>query len=611
MHTITLPQLGKGFAAATVMRWLTKPGDPVSTGDVMVELDAEFAIIQVQANQAGTIGEILAETRKTINVGDPLATLAPAGEKPMANTPPANTTNTENTTAGGNVTPIVMPKAGNSMEEGTIVAWKVAEGDQINVGDIIFEVETDKAVVEVEATDAGRLARIVATDGDCVEILMPVAYLADNDADVDAAIGAAPAAAAEAPAAPAPAAAAEGPKGDVTPIVMPKAGNSMEEGTIVAWKVAEGNQISVGDIIYEVETDKAVVEVEATDAGRLARIVAQDGDCVEILMPVAYLADDDADVDAYIAASGQTAGASETATATEAAPAAKTAPPAAAVKSDTGRVMASPAARKLAADRGVDLASIATGSGPRGRIVTTDIPAAGAARTPAKPAVITTGEVKRSKMSPMRKAIARNLLASKQNVPHFYIETTIDADAMMKFYKEEKAKYRLSVNDVVVKACGKIISMYPEFRSQVDGTDYVEYPTANIGIAVALDEGLVVPVLVGVEQMSLEQAATETRRIAENARGGKIEGMGQGVFTISNLGMLGVERFSAIINTPEAAILAVGAIREEVIVSGGMMRPGRKMTMTLSCDHRVIDGMVAAKFLSQLKDALEDPKSLA
>jgi len=374
-------------------------------------------------------------------------------------------------------------------------------------------------------------------------------------------------------------------------------------------------------VIFEIETDKATLEVEAVDAGRLARITVPEGGCVKVLEPVGYLADNDADVDTFIASSAPSESApTETAQpAVQEAVQTSSAPAAAATVSESGRVKASPAARKVASERGVDLGSLPAGSGPNGRILSTDVPAAGAA--PAKrpetaaaamPAPVVEGDVVRKRMSGMRKAIARNLLASKQNIPHFYIKTSIVADQLYAFYQLEKAKYPCSLNDVVVMACAKAIQEFPAFRSKMDKDkeEILEFPNSNIGIAVGMDDGLVVPVLVGAEQMSLKQLGAETRRIATAARNGKIEGMGKGVFTITNLGMFGVTEFSAIINPPEAAILAVGAVREEVIVSGGTMRPGRTMNMTLSADHRIIDGMLAAKFMARLKEILEYPQQL-
>jgi pyruvate dehydrogenase E2 component (dihydrolipoamide acetyltransferase) len=211
----------------------------------------------------------------------------------------------------------------------------------------------------------------------------------------------------------------------------------------------------------------------------------------------------------------------------------------------------------------------------------------------------------------MRKAIARSMLAAKQGIPHFYMKLTIDAGPLHGFYRVEKQKYSCTINDIITLACARVIREFPAFRSRFEQDEIVEFPAASIGVAVGMDEGLVVPVLVGAEQMSLMQVALETQRIIEAARQGKVTAMGQGVFTISNLGGFGVEEFTAIINPPESAVLAVGAIREAVIVKEAGLRPGRVMTMTLSADHRVVDGLMAAKFLGRLKELLEAPESLA
>ena len=266
----------------------------------------------------------------------------------------------------------------------------------------------------------------------------------------------------------------------------------------------------------------------------------------------------------------------------------------------SGRVKASPAARKVAAGKGLDLASIGAGSGPGGRILSSDVENADVIPT----------ETQVHTLSKMRRAIANNLLYSKQNVPHFYAKTTIDAGLLFSTYRQTKEQFKCSVNDFVTCACAKAVRQYSAFRSQYIDSEIIENPSANIGIAVGTDEGLTVPVVLDADRMKLEQLAARTREVVESARNGKLEGMGQGVFTITNLGMFGVEEFSAIINPPESAILAIGAIREGVVVENGAMRPTRLMTVTLSVDHRVIDGVVAAQFLKTLKELLEAPEQL-
>jgi pyruvate dehydrogenase E2 component (dihydrolipoamide acetyltransferase) len=213
-------------------------------------------------------------------------------------------------------------------------------------------------------------------------------------------------------------------------------------------------------------------------------------------------------------------------------------------------------------------------------------------------------------MSGMRKAIARNLTLSKSTIPHWYLRRCIDAGPMMSFYRSQKAKVGCSVNDVIVMACAKAIMEFPAMRSRVDGETTLEYPGANIGVAVGMEEGLVVPVVMNAEQLTLAQLAVETKRLANQARVGKIENMGQGIFTISNLGMYGVDDFVAIINPPEASILAVGAVREDVIVKDGAIRAGQTLNLTLSADHRLIDGTLSAQFMARLKALLEEPVQL-
>ena len=516
-----------------------------------------------------------------------------------------------------------MPQAGNTMEDGTIVRWAKAEGDSVEKGEILLEVETDKATIEVESTHGGTVRKILYPEGTTVPVHTVLAILGQQDEDISEALAEAEKenaalASARAELAPdvlaseKPAAAesqAGAATGAVTPILMPQVGNTMEEGTIVAWHVRPGDRIKQGDMIFDVETDKATVEVEAVDSGRLARITVQEGETIEVKQPVAYLAESDADVDAYLAGHAAPVAKPRTAAPVQAVAGGPAIPAEAPVtiRMKAGRVTASPAARRIARQRGVDLAAIGAGRGPGGRVLSTDVLQAPSGA--AEPVV--GGQPVRRRMSKMRRAIARNLLASKQTIPHFYMRLTIDAEPLYRLYQAEKAKYPCTLNDVIVLACARAIREFPAFRSRLDKDGIVEFPSANIGIAVGIEEGLVVPVLVAADQMTLRQLAAEARRIIEAARGGKIEGLGQGVFTLTNLGMFGIEEFSAIINPPEAAILAVGAIREEVIVSGGATRPGWVMTMTLSADHRVIDGLVAAKFLGRLKEVLEQPAQLA
>jgi len=401
-------------------------------------------------------------------------------------------------------------------------------------------------------------------------------------------------------------------------VTMPKAGQTMEEGTILRWCRAEGDPIAKGEILLEIDTDKATVEVEAPEGGVVRRILAQAGETVPVLTPVAIIAAASADISAELtqAAADRSALAPATGATEEAAPALAGSGSAALISvpdASAGRVKASPAARKAASEKGIDVADAAPGSGPGGRILSTDVARVAPAASPEPAPVFRAGspaDGTRRPLAGMRRAIARGMTASKQSIPHFYMKLTIDAGPLYAFYRSEKQKYPCTINDIVTLGCARVIWEFPAFRSRIEGDDVIEYPAASIGVAVGMDEGLVVPVVVGADGMSLQRLAEETQRIVEAARQGKVTAMGQGVFTVSNLGGFGVEEFSAIINPPECAILAVGAIREAVIVKDEALRPGRVMTLTLSADHRLIDGLMAARFLKRLKELLEFPGSL-
>jgi len=393
------------------------------------------------------------------------------------------------------------------------------------------------------------------------------------------------------------------PQGQVIPILMPQAGQSMEEGTILEWKVKEGDVIQVGQTIFEIETDKANMDVEAPDAGRVAKIVAQQGDIVECMVPVAYIADQDSDVEAYLATEGD-AGA---ATQVEDTPAETSQQPvqiqkSAASVSDSGRVKASPAARKLAGAMGIDVGTIAQGSGPKGRILSTDV------KTATPPPKASVG----GELSKMRRAIARSLLFSKQNIPHFYAKMVVESQKLFETYREVKAtQFKCTINDFITAACARAVREFEPFRSQFQADETIRVlPDVNMGVAVGTDEGLTVPVVLRADTLTLKDLAQKNREVVEGARQGKMANVGQGVFTISNMGMFGVEDFQAIINPPESAILAVGALREAVKVENAAMRATRLMSLTLSVDHRVIDGAVAAQFLVRVRELLEAPEQL-
>lgn len=506
-----------------------------------------------------------------------------------------------------------------------IEKWSVEEGKSVKKGDILLFIKTSDEIVEIKSPENAALLKIFGPAGSVVAPGGPIGILGQPQEDVAPVLRkisqaqqprpqpqvtekmdvstrqAKPLAQKEEKMTPQPKPAI--PAGKVVPIVMPQAGQTMEEGTLLAWKVKEGDRIQIGQIIFEIETDKATMEVEAVDAGRLAKIVVPEGRTVDVKTPVAYLAEDDGDVESYLAALDASESPAESPQAAAGQAVSETAFQAArsaAAISESGRVKASPAARKIAAQRGMDLSALSAGSGPGGRILSADVEGA---KTSAGAGIT-------HSLSRMRRAIAGNLLYSKQNIPHFYAKLTVDAAALYSTYKQTKEKFQCSVNDFVTRACAKAIQQYPAFRSRFQDKEIIELPDVNIGIAVGTDEGLTVPVVLKADKMSLKELAERTRQVVAAAREGKLEGIGQGIFTITNLGMFGVEEFSAIINPPESAILAVGAIREGVKVENGNIKPTRLMTLTLSSDHRVIDGVLSAKFLQTLKELLENPQQL-
>ena len=441
------------------------------------------------------------------------------------------------------------------------------------------------------------------------------------------------------------------------PILMPKAGQTMTEGKLIAWLKKEGDVVERGEPLLEIETDKANLEVESTEAGVLKKTFAAEGDVCPVLSVVGVLGDEDEEIDfEAVRAAGAQASAqvsedvvpkeageqgsegarqqegdsSSRPSASAGSPVASSPGPTETItpshETDHSRIFASPLARRLAEEQGVDISTL-RGTGPGGRILRRDVENA---PTPAAlpGGVMDATEVAALTRAPpypppsprppaevalkgMRGAIAADLQHSKQTIPHFYETMTIDVTAALTLKKNlQVGGGRLSINDLVVRACVLALRDEPRMNCRVF-PEHIEYPEdTNIGIAVDSQDGLVVPVVVRAQHLDLEALARESRRVIESARSGKLLGTGQGTFTLSNLGMFGVESFSAIINPPEGAILAVGAVRPEVVPHAGGLVPRAMMSVTLSADHRAIDGVLAARFLARLKSLLESPGRL-
>ncbi|RNC85728.1 MAG: pyruvate dehydrogenase complex dihydrolipoamide acetyltransferase [Balneola sp.] len=404
-------------------------------------------------------------------------------------------------------------------------------------------------------------------------------------------------------------------------IEMPKLSDTMEEGVIAKWNVKEGDTVEAGDIIAEVETDKATMDVEVFDAGTILKIVPGEGDAVPLGGIIAVIGEAGEDISDLLEG-----GASETpkkeekqeAVVEEKAEATTSAPQASG--SDNGRVKASPLAKKIAADKGIDLSGV-SGSGPEGRIIKKDVegfkesggltkPAPSAAPAP----VFDSLESKEVKVSQMRKTIARRLSESKFTNPHFYETIDIDMKAAVAARASMNAAndVKISFNDIVVKACAIALTRHQAINSSWHGDIIMEHGDVNVAVAVAIDEGLMTPVINHADKKGLAQISAETRELAGLARDRKLQPdqMEGSTFTISNLGMFGIEEFTAIINPPDACILAVGAIRDVPVVEDGEIVPGKRMKVTLSSDHRVVDGAKAAQFLNTVKQLIENPLSM-
>jgi pyruvate dehydrogenase E2 component (dihydrolipoamide acetyltransferase) len=523
-------------------------------------------------------------------------------------------------------TPIQMPALSPTMKEGKIVKWLKKEGDKVSSGEAIAECETDKSNLEIEAYDDGYLLKIVVPEGEMATVGAPIAFLGAKGEKVDAGgKAAAPAAPkAEAPKAvapaPAPAAPAAQPApagGEGIPIVMPALSPTMTEGKLIKWLKKEGDKVSSGQAIAEVETDKSNLEVEAYDDGVLARITVQEGQMAKVGAPIAFLAGKGG-AKAAAPAPAPAAPKAEAPKAAAPAPAAKAAAP---VATPGGRLRASPLAKRMARERGLDLSQV-QGSGPHGRIVKSDIekaltqaPAPAAARAPAAAAAApgVRPEPKAVPVTTMRKVISQRMAEVKPGVPHFYLTVDVEMDAALKIREEAKAlESKVSVNDIIVKASAMALRRYPKMNVALQGDTILHFETVDVGIAVAIEDGLITPIIRDADKKGLSAISAEARDLAERARkkGLKPHEYSGGSLTVSNLGMYGIDSFIAVINPPQAAILAVGSVSDKVVVRDGQMVVRKLMTVTLSGDHRVIDGAIGAEYLRELKALLEHPMRL-
>jgi pyruvate dehydrogenase E2 component (dihydrolipoamide acetyltransferase) len=546
---------------------------------------------------------------------------------------------------------ILMPRLSDTMTEGVIAAWHKKVGDPVRKGDLLAEVETDKATMDLESykdgtllytgTDKGGkilvndLLAIIGAPGEDISGLMKGA---PASASATAATSAAPAKSA-APAAStppaAPPAASGSPALDLSKqeevILMPRLSDTMTEGVIADWHKKVGDPVKKGDILADIETDKATMELESYKEGKLLYVGAAKGEKIAVNDLLAVIGDEKkVDLDKIIAAAknkGASPASGAAPTSAAAAPDTAETSPTNAEATDSGlsvtadgRIKASPLAKKLAAEKGIDISKV-TGSGDNGRIIKKDVdsytpgttaapqPAAPRTAAPATPA----GQVSYDEVpvSQMRKIIARRLAESMFTAPHFYVTMTVDMDKVIesRVKMNEVSPVKISFNDIVLKAVAIALKQHPAINSSWLGDKIRINHHVNIGVAVAIDDGLLVPVVRFADTKSLSQIAAEVKDLAQRAKNKKLQPADWegSTFTISNMGMFGVDEFTAIINPPDACILAVSSIQAVPVVKNGAVVPGNIMKLTLSCDHRVVDGATGSAFLQTVRSLLEEP----
>ncbi len=406
-----------------------------------------------------------------------------------------------------------------------------------------------------------------------------------------------------------------------TAVELPALSPTMKEGKITKWLKKEGDKVTSGTAIAEVETDKSNLEIEAYDDGVLLKILVPEGSAAPVGSPIAWIGKAGEKIDESAAPKAAAPAAPAAAKVAEAPkPAPQKAPEAAAAPVTNGRVRASPLAKRIAAETGVDLSQV-NGSGPSGRIVKRDVeqakPAAGGAAKQARaPIAITRGErIKPDNLpiSGMRKVIAQRLTEVKPGVPHFYLTVDLEMDQALKLREEAKAQdLKISVNDVIVKAVAIAVRRFPRINQQMDGANLVQLHNVDVGVAVAIEDGLITPVVRDADQKGLAEIGAEVRELAERAKKKalKPEEYSGGSITVSNLGMYGIDEFIAVLNPPQAAILAIGAVTPKPVVRDGQIVVRNMMSVTLSGDHRVIDGAVGAEYLKELRSLMEHPLRL-
>jgi len=514
-----------------------------------------------------------------------------------------------------------MPKLSDTMTEGVVAKWHKKVGDTVKEGDLLADIETDKATMEFESFVDGVLLYIGVPEGGTSPVDTVLAIFGEKGEDFSALLedDSAPKESANStkkeektPSKKEKAETIDTSGINATVVKMPKLSDTMTEGVVAKWHKKVGDKVASGDLLADIETDKATMEFESFEDGVLLYIGVQEGGSAPVDEVLAVIGEKGADVDALIKAAAQTVSVPVTTkenetTETVKSEAQSAAPVVTSVSPDGNRIMISPLAKKIAAEKNINIATL-KGTGEGGRIIKRDIENySGGAVTN----FVGVEKYTEEPISQMRKTIARRLGESKFSAPHFYLTMDIDMDNAIAARQSinEIAPVKISFNDIVIKAAAVALNQHPKVNSSWLG-DKIRYNEhVNIGVAVAVEEGLLVPVVRFADGKTLSQISGEVKSYAQRAKDKKLqpEDWEGSTFTISNLGMFGIEEFTAIINPPDACILAIGGTKQVPVVKNGEIIPGNVMKVTLSCDHRVVDGVTGSQFLQTFKTYMENP----
>jgi pyruvate dehydrogenase E2 component (dihydrolipoamide acetyltransferase) len=524
-----------------------------------------------------------------------------------------------------------MPKLSDTMTDGVIAKWHKKVGDKVKSGELLADIETDKATMEFESFQDGVLLHIGVQEKGTVPVDSLIAILGKEGEDISALLsgdsgGKAPAKPTETASAPTPAAntasasaPAKLPAG-VEIVRMPKLSDTMTDGVLAKWHKKVGDKVKSGELLADIETDKATMEFESFQDGVLIYQGIEEGKGTPVDSIIAILGKGGEDVQAILATASASNG--NAAPKTEVTPQKTSTPVSSAAPASTGsssdaRIKASPLAKALAKEKGIDLSQV-KGSAENGRITKSDIEnyKPGAASSKANGSGMAAGveSFTDEPASQMRKAIARRLLESTTSIPVFYLNIEVDMENAIASRAAINAipDTKISFNDMVIKACAAALRKHPKVNTSWMGDKVRTYSHIHIGMAVAVEDGLVVPVIKFTDQKSFSQISTEAKELAKRAKDKKLQPaeMDGNTFTVSNLGMFGIESFTSIINMPASCILSVGAIKQVPVVKNGAVVPGNTMMLSLACDHRTVDGATGAAFLQTLKTFIENPVTM-